>query len=207
MAREYLLMKKWVVFTLLLTHMLFLTTGCSSTSVNQSGQSGNNSKQMEVSMKNSVALFETSMGNFRIELFEDKAPITTKNFITLVNKGFYNGLIFHRVIDGFMIQGGDPYGNGTGGPGYTIPDEFNKDLRHSAEGILSMANAGPNTGGSQFFITLTATNWLDGKHAVFGKVVEGMEVVRAIGKVKTNAQDRPLEDVVIKKVTIIPGGQ
>lgn len=158
-------------------------------------------------MKNSVALFETSMGNFRIELFEDKAPITTKNFITLVNKGFYNGLIFHRVIDGFMIQGGDPYGNGTGGPGYTIPDEFNKDLRHSTEGILSMANAGPNTGGSQFFITLAATNWLDGKHAVFGKVIEGMEVVRAIGKVKTNAQDRPLEDVVVKKVTIIPGGQ
>ena len=153
--------------------------------------------------KNSLAVFETSMGTFKVELFEDKAPRTAQNFISLVNKGFYNGLIFHRVIDGFMIQGGDPKGNGTGGPGYVIPDEFHKDLKHTGAGILSMANAGPNSGGSQFFITLDATPWLDGKHAIFGKVVEGLDVVKAIGKVKTGAQDRPQTDVVMKKVTIV----
>ena len=103
---------------------------------------------------NRIAVFETNMGTFEIELFEDKAPNTAKNFIDLAQKGFYNGLIFHRVIDGFMIQGGDPEGTGMGGPGYNIKDEFHKDLKHSSEGILSMANAGPNTGGSQFFITL-----------------------------------------------------
>ncbi len=153
--------------------------------------------------KNSLAVFETSMGTFKVELFEDKAPRTAQNFISLVNKGFYNGLIFHRVIDGFMIQGGDPKGNGTGGPGYVIPDEFHKDLKHTGAGMLSMANAGPNTGGSQFFITLDATPWLDGKHAIFGKVVEGLDVVKAIGKVKTGAQDRPQTDVVMKKITIV----
>ena len=153
--------------------------------------------------KNSLAVFETSMGTFKVELFEDKVPRTAQNFISLVNKGFYNGLIFHRVIDGFMIQGGDPKGNGTGGPGYVIPDEFHKDLKHTGAGILSMANAGPNSGGSQFFITLDATPWLDGKHAIFGKVVEGLDVVKAIGKVKTGAQDRPQTDVVMKKITIV----
>ncbi len=152
---------------------------------------------------NRVAVFETSMGSFKIELFEDKVPLTTKNFIDLVNKGFYNGLTFHRVIDEFMIQGGDPSGNGTGGPGYTIKDEFNKDLKHSGPGILSMANAGPNTGGSQFFITLVPCPWLDGKHAVFGKVIEGMKVVSAIGKVETDPQNNmPIKPVVIKKITI-----
>ena len=157
----------------------------------------------EKKKKNSLAVFETSMGTFKVELFEDKAPRTAQNFISLVNKGFYNGLIFHRVIDGFMIQGGDPKGNGTGGPGYVIPDEFHKDLKHTGAGILSMANAGPNSGGSQFFITLDATPWLDGKHAIFGKVVEGLDVVKAIGKVKTGAQDRPQTDVVMKKITIV----
>ncbi len=157
---------------------------------------------------NRYALFETSMGNFAIELYEDKAPLTTKNFITLVEKGFYDGLIFHRVIDDFMIQGGDPRGNGTGGPGYTIPDEFHPDLKHDSAGILSMANAGPNTGGSQFFITLAPTKWLDGHHAVFGKVVQGLDVVKEIGHVET-FNDRPMVDVRIKKITIadkLPGG-
>lgn len=148
------------------------------------------------------ARFETSQGNFTIQLFTERAPQTTKNFIQLAQKGFYDGVIFHRVIDGFMIQGGDPTGTGTGGPGYTIKDEFHPDLKHDDAGILSMANAGPNTGGSQFFITLDKTPWLDGKHAVFGKVVEGMDTVRAIGKVKTGANDRPTVPVVIKKVTI-----
>ena len=146
---------------------------------------------------------KTNLGEIVAEMFEDKAPKTTKNFIDLVEKGFYNGLIFHRVIDGFMIQEGDPKGNGTGGPGYVIPDEFHKDLKHTGAGILSMANAGPNSGGSQFFITLDATPWLDGKHAIFGKVVEGLDVVKAIGKVKTGAQDRPQADVVMKKITIV----
>lgn len=151
---------------------------------------------------NRIAVFETNMGTFEIELFEDKAPKTTKNFIDLAEKGFYDGLIFHRVIDGFMIQGGDPEGTGMGGPGYTIKDEFHKDLKHNSEGILSMANAGPDTGGSQFFITLDKTPWLDGHHAVFGKVIKGMDVVKKIGKVKTGYNDRPMENVVMKKVTI-----
>jgi cyclophilin family peptidyl-prolyl cis-trans isomerase len=148
------------------------------------------------------AKFDTSKGNFTIQLFSQRAPGTVKNFVQLAQKGFYDGLAFHRVIDGFMIQGGDPNGNGTGGPGYTIADEFSPDLRHDAPGILSMANAGPNTGGSQFFITLAKTPWLDGKHAVFGKVVDGLAVVQAIGKVATGPQDRPVEKVVIRKITI-----
>lgn len=153
-------------------------------------------------MSNRIARFRTNHGEFRIELFEDKAPITTKNFIDLAEKNFYDGVIFHRVIDGFMIQGGDPTGTGRGGPGHTIKDEFHKDLTHSGEGILSMANAGPDTGGSQFFITLAAAPWLDGKHAVFGSVIDGMDVVRAIGKVGTGAQDRPADEVVIESLTI-----
>jgi peptidyl-prolyl cis-trans isomerase A (cyclophilin A) len=153
-------------------------------------------------MANRIATFDTTMGKFRIELFEDRAPITTKNFIDLAEKGFYKGVIFHRVINGFMIQGGDPTGTGRGGPGYTIKDEFHRELKHSGEGILSMANAGPNTGGSQFFITLAATPHLDNKHAVFGKVIEGMDVVRAIGKTPTARGDRPNQDVTINSVSI-----
>ena len=149
-----------------------------------------------------TAVFETSKGNFEVGLFTEKAPITTKNFIDLASQGFYDGLIFHRVIDGFMIQGGDPLGDGTGGPGYEIEDEFHPDLRHDSAGILSMANAGPNTGGSQFFITLAPTPWLDGKHAVLGEVTQSMDIVKAIGKVPTGAMDKPIEDVIIKKITI-----
>jgi peptidyl-prolyl cis-trans isomerase A (cyclophilin A) len=151
---------------------------------------------------NRHASFTTSQGAFRIELFEDKAPQTTGNFIKLTEEGFYNGLIFHRVIAEFMIQGGCPHGTGTGGPGHTIDDEFHPELKHDSPGILSMANAGPNTGGSQFFVTLVPTDWLDGHHAVFGKVVEGMEVVSTIGKVQTGPQDRPVEDVIIEAITI-----
>ena len=156
-------------------------------------------------MSNRKAVFETNRGTFTVELFEDKAPKTTANFIDLAEHNFYDGLIFHRIIDGFMIQGGDPDGTGMGGPGYTIKDEFHPDLRHDGPGVLSMANAGPNTGGSQFFITLDATPWLDGHHAVFGKVIDGMDVVREIGHVKTGFMDRPIHDVVIDKLTIQGG--
>ena len=147
--------------------------------------------------------FTTNKGVFVAEMFEDKAPLTTKNFIELVEKGFYDGIIFHRVIDGFMIQGGDPTGTGMGGPGYKIKDEFGEGLKHDDEGILSMANAGPNTGGSQFFITLAPTPWLNGHHASFGKVVEGMDVVRGIGVVPTDFRDRPREAVTMEKVEVV----
>ena len=147
--------------------------------------------------------FTTNKGIFVAQMFEEKAPQTTKNFIELTEKGFYDGIIFHRVIDGFMIQGGDPTGTGRGGPGYRIKDEFGEGLVHDSEGILSMANAGPNTGGSQFFITLAPTPWLNGHHAVFGKIIKGMDVVREIGAVATNFQDRPLDPVVIEKVEVL----
>lgn len=150
-----------------------------------------------------VAVFTTSMGTFEAKLEERYAPGTVGNFVNLVNKGFYDGLIFHRVIDNFMIQGGCPHGDGTGGPGYRIRDEISAKLKHSGPGILSMANAGPNTGGSQFFITLAETPWLDGKHAVFGKVIKGMDVVRKIGKVDVDFQSKPLRKVVIEKIKIV----
>ena len=153
--------------------------------------------------KPSTAVFETNMGTFEVALATEDAPGTSNNFIKLARAGFYNGLVFHRVIDGFMIQGGDPMGNGRGGPGYQIKDEFSPKLKHDGEGVLSMANSGPNTGGSQFFITLKATPWLDGKHAVFGKVTKGMEVVRKIGKVKIDGNDKPVQDVIIKTIAIV----
>lgn len=154
-------------------------------------------------MGNNIAEFNTNKGNFKIELFNDKAPITTGNFIKLVNDGFYNGLIFHRVIPDFMIQCGCPHGTGRGGPGYTIRDEFHLDLKHDNPGMLSMANAGPNTGGSQFFITVAPTPWLDGKHTIFGKVTEGYEVIEAISKVNKDGSDKPFDDVKINSVKII----
>ncbi|PYS02755.1 MAG: peptidylprolyl isomerase [Acidobacteria bacterium] len=149
------------------------------------------------------ARFETTMGNFTIELFEQQVPNTVANFVKLAENHFYDGVIFHRVIDRFMIQGGDPTGTGRGGPGYTFADEILPLLKHNSEGTLSMANAGPNTNGSQFFITLAPTPHLDGHHTVFGKVSEGMDVVRKIGKTKTSKPgDRPVVDVVMNKVTI-----
>jgi len=154
-------------------------------------------------MSGTYANFETSLGNFKIELFEQETPATVANFVKLAEKSFYNGVIFHRVIEGFMIQGGDPTGTGRGGPGYQFADEFVPSLKHNSEGILSMANAGPNTNGSQFFITLAPTPHLDGRHTVFGKVTEGMDIVRKIGKTKTSKPgDRPVVDVVMNKVTV-----
>jgi peptidyl-prolyl cis-trans isomerase A (cyclophilin A) len=153
-------------------------------------------------MANTIATIETNHGTIRAELFDERAPKTAGNFIELAEKGFYDGVVFHRVIQGFMIQGGDPDGTGRGGPGYTIEDEFHPELRHDAKGVLSMANAGPDTGGSQFFITLAATPWLDDRHAVFGRVIEGMDVVEAIGDIDTDAADRPTEPVVMEKVEV-----
>ncbi|MBW1671479.1 MAG: peptidylprolyl isomerase [Deltaproteobacteria bacterium] len=149
----------------------------------------------------------TTKGDFIIKLYDKCAPKTVQNFVDLATgkktgKPFYDGVIFHRVIPDFMIQCGDPTGTGRGGPGYRIQDEFHSELKHDGPGVLSMANAGPNTGGSQFFITIKATPWLDGKHAVFGKVVVGQDVADAISQVPRGARDKPKEDVVINKVTI-----
>jgi len=152
------------------------------------------------------AVMETSMGTMKIKLYADKTPNTVANFVHLSSKGFYKGLIFHRVIAKFMIQGGCPQGTGRGDPGYKFADEFHADLKHTGAGILSMANSGPGTNGSQFFITLRATVHLDGKHSVFGKVVEGMDVLKKIGAVKTGRGDRPVQPVTIKKVTISRNG-
>ena len=159
-------------------------------------------------MGNRKAIFETNKGTFTIELYEDKTPLTTGNFIKLANQGFYNGLIFHRVIPQFMVQAGCPEGTGTGGPGYTIKDEFHKDLSN-LRGTIAMANRGPNTGGSQWFINLVDNCYLDfdkkpysSAHPVFGKVVEGMEVIDAISQVKTERNDKPAKDVIIHKITI-----
>ena len=158
---------------------------------------------------NDHVTIETSMGTFEVELYTKATPKTAKNFVDLANKGYYDGIIFHRVIDNFMIQGGDPTGTGTGGEsvyGQTFQDEFVDSLQHTGPGVLSMANRGPNTNGSQFFITLAPTPWINGKHTVFGKVVHGLEVVQAIGKVPVSpGNNRPMTDVVIKKMTVKPG--
>ncbi|MEW5897094.1 MAG: peptidylprolyl isomerase [Nanoarchaeota archaeon] len=158
---------------------------------------------------NRTAVFDTNLGMIKVELFERTMPITSNNFITLAEKGFYDGTKFHRVISGFMIQGGDPFSKndslkqfwGTGGPGYTIKDEFT-DGNKNDRGTISMANAGPNTGGSQFFINVVNNNFLDSKHPVFGKVVEGIDVVDKIAKVQTDSEDKPAEDVVINSIKI-----
>jgi peptidyl-prolyl cis-trans isomerase A (cyclophilin A) len=167
--------------------------------------------------KEMFANFETSMGKIKIKLFNDKAPKTVENFVGLAEgtkeftdpktgaktkRPFYDGLIFHRVIKDFMIQGGCPLGTGTGGPGYTFADEFHPEAKHTKPGILSMANAGPGTNGSQFFITVAATPWLDNRHTVFGEVVEGLDLVMNISKVKTASQDKPVEPIVIKSLKI-----
>ena len=155
---------------------------------------------------NRTARFTTSMGEFDIELFEDRAPRTTQNFVELVEKGFYDGVTFHRVVAKALIQTGDPTGTGKGGPGYTIKDEIHPGLRHRGEGVVSMANAGPDTGGSQFFITLDTASWLDGEHSIFGRVIGGMDVVRQISRVRVNAFDRPMERVTVVRIRIQPSG-
>ncbi len=157
-----------------------------------------------------TATFKTNMGEFEIDLFVKDCPETVWNFVNLaegrqecIKEGpYYDGLVFHRVIEGFMIQGGCPEGSGMGGPGYRFEDECKPNLRHDSEGILSMANAGPGTNGSQFFITLVPTPHLDGRHTVFGKVIKGMDVVKKIGVTPVGMNDRPREDMVVEKVVI-----
>ncbi|WP_413289632.1 peptidylprolyl isomerase [Bdellovibrio sp. HCB337] len=168
--------------------------------------------------KEMIGIFETNKGTFKVKFFTDKAPKTVETFVGLadgtkewtdpksgnkVKKPFYDGLKFHRVIPNFMIQGGDPLGTGTGGPGFRFEDEFPAGApKHDKPGILSMANAGPNTNGSQFFVTVAATPWLDGRHTVFGEVIEGMDVIYDISKAPTGPMDRPVEDIVIKTLKI-----
>ncbi len=199
---------KQLIISLLFTTVLF---GCSKTNSSDTQQSQEKPKAgiME-NIKNQtdstlVAIMETNMGNIEIELFPHDTPKTTENFVSLAQKGYYDGIIFHRVIDNFMIQGGDPTGTGRGGEsiwGTSFEDEIRPNLKHDTPGVLSMANAGPNTNGSQFFITIVPTPWLDGKHTVFGKVINGLDVVFAIGKVPTSKPaDKPLEDVVIKTIS------
>ncbi|MBU1200814.1 peptidylprolyl isomerase [Patescibacteria group bacterium] len=155
------------------------------------------------------ATINTSLGPITLELFPNKAPLTVANFVDLSTGSegkdpFYNNLIFHRVISGFMIQGGDPLGTGTGGPGYSFADEFNQGLTFDKAGILAMANSGPNTNGSQFFITLAPTPHLNGLHTIFGQVIAGMDILEKIGNVEVGAQDKPIEDVVIVSINVTP---
>ncbi len=189
--------------------LVFLLTivGCQSSDTVKKETEETISKKEETNMPESVtvAVINTNMGTIEIELFADKTPKTVENFVGLANKGYYDGIIFHRVIADFMIQGGDPTGTGRGGSslwGTSFEDEFIHELRHDSPGILSMANSGPNTNGSQFFITLVPTPWLDGKHTVFGKVINGMNVVNDIGTVKTGPGDKPVEDIKMISVKI-----
>lgn len=207
-------MKKFFVLML----MLAVSVGCndSKTTSDQAAPASDTTKttNKESSVMSdtnqtaarTVAVMKTSMGTIEIELYAKLTPKTVQNFVGLAQKDYYKGVIFHRVIDNFMIQGGDPTGTGRGGAslwGGKFEDEIVPSLKHTEAGILSMANAGPNTNGSQFFITLVPTPWLDGKHTVFGKVIGGLEVVYAIGKVKTSKPyDKPLTDVVIESITI-----
>lgn len=178
-------MKKQII---LLTLILILIVACNKTP--------------EVNGMHTLILLETTMGKIKIELFDDTMPITSGNFKKLISQGFYDNVTFHRVIPSFMIQGGDPTGTGAGGPGYNIKDEFSSNNKND-RGTISMANAGPNTGGSQFFINLVNNNFLDKKHPVFGKVIEGMYLVDAISKVERDSRDKPLTPVIIKKASII----
>jgi cyclophilin family peptidyl-prolyl cis-trans isomerase len=186
---------KYFLYSFLI--LIFLTS-CSS--------NGQTNKKKQTKAKKEIAVIKTNMGIIELELFPKEAPKAVENFTKLANKGYYDGVTFHRVIDNFMIQGGDPTGTGRGGEsiwGESFKDEISPNLKFDKAGILAMANAGPNTNGSQFFITLAATPWLDGHYTIFGKVIEGMDVVKTIGKVKTTKPyDKPVKNVVMEKVTV-----
>ena len=195
---------KYIVFPIL---FVFNSFGMSLTLAEKDKVNSNIIEKENLFMSDSitVAVMKTNMGTIELELFVDKTPKTVENFVGLANKGYYKGVIFHRVIKNFMIQGGDPSGTGRGGVSFwggKFEDEIVPDLKFDGPGLLAMANAGPNTNGSQFFITLVPTPWLNGHHTIFGKVINGMDVVYAIGDVKTAPGDRPLKDVVIEEVKI-----
>jgi peptidyl-prolyl cis-trans isomerase A (cyclophilin A) len=194
------------------------STKAKNTTHKKSDKKADKKSATKKEFKKMFALMETTKGTIKIHLFDKEAPKTVENFVGLAEgtkeftdpksgkkekRPFYDGLIFHRVIPDFMIQGGDPLGQGIGGPGYKFADEFNPKLKHDKPGILSMANSGPNTNGSQFFITVKATPWLDNHHTIFGEVVEGQDVVDAISKAPRDSNDRPREEIKIKKLTII----
>jgi cyclophilin family peptidyl-prolyl cis-trans isomerase len=195
-------LRTYVLFGLLISGIMIFA-GCiqSAPATNQGPASAGTVTMTPSAETQKQVRLETTMGNITIALAPDM-PVTAGNFESLVNKGYYNGVIFHRVINGFMIQGGDPTGTGTGGPGYAIKDEFTTHNRND-RGTISMANAGPNTGGSQFFINLVNNNFLDGKHPVFGRVVEGMDVVDKIARVKTGTNDRPVTNVTIIRAVMV----
>lgn len=193
--------------------LLFFTLGCahSQPALQQKAASSANTNAATAaaptsggeSVERPKVKIETTMGDIVIELYQAEAPKTVENFLTLAKKGFYDGIIFHRVIPNFMIQTGDPTGTGMGGPGYQFEDEFNPKLKHDKPGTVSMANAGPNTNGSQFFITQVPTPWLDGRHTIFGQVIEGMDVVNQIASVSRDGRDKPLKAISMKKVTVL----
>lgn len=188
--------------------LLAIFTGCAQKNEKENNQTKTKNESVKVENTNdtiTTAVFKTNMGTFEAELYPDKAPKAVENFTGLAEKGYYKGVIFHRVIPGFMIQGGDPTGTGRGGQsiwGRPFEDEVNTGLVFDSPGILAMANAGPNTNGSQFFITVAPTPWLNSHHTIFGKIISGMDVVNAISKADRNAQDRPNKDIVIEDITI-----
>jgi peptidyl-prolyl cis-trans isomerase A (cyclophilin A) len=200
----------------LLKALLIYFTGLILVSLTFHAQAADKKKtETKKESKQMIAVFETTEGTFKVKLFNDKAPKTVANFVDLaegtkvnpktnkkIEKKFYDGVIFHRVIPDFMIQTGDPDGNGTGGPGYSFEDEFAPGLKHDKPGILSMANRGPNTNGSQFFVTVKPTPWLDGKHAIFGEVIEGMDVVNKISTAPRDGMDKPKSTISIKSLKI-----
>lgn len=208
-----------IIFAIILILTISLITGCTTNKTsNQITEKINDDINGEANIQTNDKIndqanegetmqtkikIETTLGTMAAKLYDDKVPITTANFKKLASQGFYDGTIFHRIIKDFMVQGGDPTGTGRGGPGYTIKDEFKPELKHDKKGILSMANAGPNTGGSQFFITLVPTPWLNGKHAVFGEITEGIDVLEKIGNAETGANDKPTKEIKITKMTIV----
>jgi len=201
-------MKRWTVFLLCLTFAgtAGILYAAPKTNFGPKYPSAREKKETpERTRKDDIIKIKiaTSLGDIYAELYASEVPATVNNFVTLTKKSFYDGLVFHRVIPKFMIQTGDPTGTGTGGPGYKFEDEFSQKLRHDQPGILSMANSGPNTNGSQFFITVVPTPWLDDRHSVFGRVTDGFEVVEQIARVPRGEADKPLETVTMESVAVI----
>ena len=209
-------MKSWMVLSLLVfagcahTPAPGTTTTSPAGEINGTAASSSSAKAAAAAAETETTVvkivkikIETTEGDIYADLYAEDVPKTVENFVTLAKKGFYDGIIFHRVIPDFMIQTGDPEGTGRGGPGYSFADEFSPNLKHDVPGILSMANSGPNTNGSQFFITVAATPWLDGRHSVFGKVTQGFDVAKAISLASRDAGDRPVKTIRMKKVTVL----